>query len=88
VTVLSLSPAGADLVERLKAVRRAALARVLDGWTPEERTIFARLLERFVDGLEAAIEPEPAATSGGSRAKRTSVAPVAAQRSLASEAAR
>jgi DNA-binding MarR family transcriptional regulator len=74
VTVLSLSPAGAEVVERLKAVRRAALARVLDDWTPEERATFARLLGRFVDGLERAAEPAPAQSHAGRAAKR----PVAA----------
>jgi DNA-binding MarR family transcriptional regulator len=88
VTVLSLSSAGADLVERLKAVRRAALARVLDEWTPEERASFARLLDRFVDGLERAAEPEPARSHAGRHAKRDAAAPIPVRPSVAREAAR
>jgi DNA-binding MarR family transcriptional regulator len=70
VTVLSLSAVGVDVVARLKAVRRAALMRVLNDWSPEERATFARLLGRFVDGLEYAAEPAPAQARVGRPAKR------------------
>ena len=88
VTVLSLSPTGADLVGRLKAVRRAALARVLDGWTPEERATFARLLDRFVGGLEDVVASEPDRPHGGSHAKRGTAGAIPARPSVAGEAAR
>jgi DNA-binding MarR family transcriptional regulator len=67
VTILRLSERGADLVARLKRVRRATLASLLADWTPVERTDFARLLARFAAGIEAVAAPRPAASPSSPR---------------------
>jgi DNA-binding MarR family transcriptional regulator len=72
VVRLSLSPAGARLVERLRAVRHEALTRMLATWTPDEQATFAGLLVRFVAGIEQLAAPGPelarSGTLGGRRA--------------------
>jgi DNA-binding MarR family transcriptional regulator len=50
---LELTEAGRALSDELHRFRRRAFAAVMAGWTPEERTTFARLLTRFVNREEA-----------------------------------
>lgn len=50
-TLLALTPAGQAVVDRAHRARQDAMRRATDGWTTEEREVFARLLTRFVAGL-------------------------------------
>lgn len=50
-TLLVLTPAGQAVVDRAHRARQDAMRRATDGWTPEEREVFAGLLTRFVEGL-------------------------------------
>ena len=47
----TLTPAGEQAVEKLVAARRASLARLLDGWSPEEHVDLAHLLTRLATEL-------------------------------------
>ncbi len=47
----SVTPAGADAAERLVAERRASLARLCDGWAPEQHADLAGLLTRLAREL-------------------------------------
>jgi EmrB/QacA subfamily drug resistance transporter len=49
--VRSLSPEAPEIVERLIAERRASLARLLDGWSPEQYDDLAQLLTRLAHEL-------------------------------------
>ena len=46
---LTITPSGRDAAERLFAVRRAGLARHLDGWAPEEHPELADVLSRLAE---------------------------------------
>jgi DNA-binding MarR family transcriptional regulator len=56
VVLLAATDAGVEQTRRLKQVRRDQLAAFLCAWTPEERELFARLLERFVTSLDASLD--------------------------------
>jgi len=51
---LTLTDRGAELVERVRSLRRAWAGAAMKHWTAAERKEFARLLDAFVDAL-----PEP-----------------------------
>lgn len=51
VVMLTLTERGREAMQRLRAVRREALASVLSQWRPAEAEALARLLSRFVDDL-------------------------------------
>lgn len=68
--LLSLTPEGRELFERLSASWRDMLAEVLDGWDPFSVEVFAELFARFAGALETyavattgprLIDPTPAA---------------------------
>lgn len=48
---LVITPAGAAAVEASTAARRQAMRRLLEGWTPEQLSDFARSLRRFNDTI-------------------------------------
>jgi DNA-binding MarR family transcriptional regulator len=50
-SVLALTAAGRERLDRMHAFRRARFAAAMTGWTAEERAAFADLLTRFVAGL-------------------------------------
>jgi len=50
-TLLVLTPEGQAVVDRAHRARQDAMRRATDGWTPEEREVFAGLLARFVSAL-------------------------------------
>ncbi|MEU4570921.1 MarR family winged helix-turn-helix transcriptional regulator [Nonomuraea sp. ATR24] len=50
-SVLVLTDAGQAAVEEARRSRQAVFAGAMAGWSEAERTEFARLLTRFVDGL-------------------------------------
>jgi DNA-binding MarR family transcriptional regulator len=56
VVLLSATESGLEQMRRLKRVRRDQLAAFLCAWTPQEREMFARLLERFVTSLDASLD--------------------------------
>jgi DNA-binding MarR family transcriptional regulator len=56
-TLLSVSPAGRELVARYERMEKARLGAALDGFDPEEIAAFSRLLERFSVSL---LRDEPA----------------------------
>ncbi|MET9323271.1 MarR family transcriptional regulator [Streptomyces sp. NPDC003038] len=45
--VLALSPRGLARLEEVRSSRRELMARVTEGWTPQEREVFTALLTRF-----------------------------------------
>jgi EmrB/QacA subfamily drug resistance transporter len=47
----AVTPQGEELVEKLVAERRASLARLCDGWSPEQNADLARLLTRLAREL-------------------------------------
>jgi DNA-binding MarR family transcriptional regulator len=51
-SVLVLTAAGQERLDRMHAFRRARFAAATASWTPDERAAFADLLTRFVAGLE------------------------------------
>jgi DNA-binding MarR family transcriptional regulator len=51
----SLTEQGAEAADRLIAERRASLARLLDGWEPEQHADLAKLLTRLAD--EVGVSP-------------------------------
>ena len=52
--VVRLTDAGCDARDRIVAVRRAHMARALDGWSAADIASLSRLLGRLVDDLQAA----------------------------------
>jgi DNA-binding MarR family transcriptional regulator len=48
---IRLTPRGRSTLARLVTARRAWLDQLLEGWTEEDRTTFAALLERFTTRL-------------------------------------
>ncbi|HWC85585.1 MAG TPA: MFS transporter [Solirubrobacteraceae bacterium] len=61
--VRTVSPAGTEAVVKLVAARRASLARLLDGWSPEQHVDVAELLTRLAKELVGERPPEAAAVS-------------------------
>ncbi|MGZ4178617.1 MAG: MFS transporter [Solirubrobacteraceae bacterium] len=59
--VMGLSPAGAEIAERLVAERRATLERVCAGWQPEDNEELAELLTRLARELSPDEEAAAAA---------------------------
>jgi EmrB/QacA subfamily drug resistance transporter len=59
------SAEGEAIAERLIAERRASLARLLEGWSPEQHAEIATLLTRFAHELAAEPEPEVAMAEVG-----------------------
>jgi EmrB/QacA subfamily drug resistance transporter len=56
-----VTPAGAGIVEKLIATRRAALAELCEGWSPEDNVDLGGLLTRLArELLRDAPKPEPA----------------------------
>lgn len=49
---LELTPAGRSVVEATRRTRQEHFAKAMRDWSDTERTEFARLLARFVDGYE------------------------------------
>lgn len=49
--LFSLTPAGADVVARVRSARRAAVAHLLEDWQAEDRGELARLLSQLVESL-------------------------------------
>jgi EmrB/QacA subfamily drug resistance transporter len=47
----TVTPAGREAVEKLVAARRASLARLLEGWSPEQHVDVAHLLTRLANEL-------------------------------------
>jgi EmrB/QacA subfamily drug resistance transporter len=62
---ISPTPEGEDMVSRLVAERRASLARLLDGWAPEQHAELAGFLTRLAHELsrepDAELAPAPGA---------------------------
>jgi EmrB/QacA subfamily drug resistance transporter len=62
--IVGVTPNGAEIATRLVAERRASLARLCDGWSPESHDELGRLLTRLAH--ELACEPDAqVGTSGG-----------------------
>ncbi|UAK29969.1 MarR family winged helix-turn-helix transcriptional regulator [Nocardia asteroides] len=51
-SVLRLTATGCRATAEARADRCSAMAAAMAEWTPAERVEFARLLERFVDGMD------------------------------------
>ncbi|MGW6730518.1 MarR family winged helix-turn-helix transcriptional regulator [Nocardia sp. NPDC055029] len=51
-SLLVLTESGRDLLDRAHDRRRGAFDRAMAGWSGTDRAAFARLLGRFVDGLD------------------------------------
>ena len=62
--VVGLTPAGAEIAERLVEERRASLARVCAGWQPEDNEELAGLLT----GLARELAPDEATVGAGATA--------------------
>jgi EmrB/QacA subfamily drug resistance transporter len=58
----TLTPAGDQAVEKLIAARRASLARLLDGWAPDDHVDVAKLLTRLATELVGERPAEVAAS--------------------------
>ena len=58
----TLTPAGQEAVEKLIAARRASLARLLEGWSPDQHVDLAQLLTRLAGELVGERPTEAAAT--------------------------
>jgi EmrB/QacA subfamily drug resistance transporter len=63
---ISPTPEGEEMVARLVAERRASLARLLDGWAPEQHAELAGFLTRLAHELSREPDPEltPAVSTG------------------------
>jgi len=53
VTTVRLTGDGRDVYRRIRQVRTAYMADVLDDWSPEDRATLARLVDRLVGDLKA-----------------------------------
>jgi DNA-binding MarR family transcriptional regulator len=51
-SLLTLTSSGRDLLADVQRVRRAAVQSAVAGWSPEDRTTFARLLVAYVRSWE------------------------------------
>lgn len=51
-SLLELTDQGRELLDRAHDRRRGAFDRAMTGWSETDRITFARLLGRFVDGLD------------------------------------
>lgn len=58
--LLHLTPAGTDVVRRVRADRSALLRELLPGWTDAELHAFAQSLRRFAGDLRAGVAGAPA----------------------------
>ncbi len=58
--LITASAAGQAILATLQTVRVQAMAEICAGWPPEDLAAFARLLERFVAGVET-VARNPAA---------------------------
>jgi EmrB/QacA subfamily drug resistance transporter len=54
----ALTPAGQEALEKLIAARRASLARLLDGWSPDQHVDLAQLLTRLAKELAGERPPK------------------------------
>ena len=54
---LELTDKGAEVVEDAHHSRQALYAQILDGWSPQDRREFARLLTKFTDSVSEADVP-------------------------------
>lgn len=52
-SILELTEFGREVAERIHSTRHAAFQQAMSGWTSEDMSRFADLLERFVDNLDA-----------------------------------
>jgi DNA-binding MarR family transcriptional regulator len=60
--VRTLTPAGQETVTKLIAERRAGLARLLEGWSPDQHDELAQLLTRLANEL---VGERPAGVAAG-----------------------
>ena len=52
-SLLSLTPAGEGMVERIMAARRSVITEIVEGWTPAQRRELARVLRHLADDIVA-----------------------------------
>lgn len=58
-SLIEITQAGEAILAEIRAVKQSAIDRVLQDWTPEERSQFSHLFERFIEQFYAAAqEPE------------------------------
>ena len=57
-TLLALTPAGREQLDRAHHLRREVFARAMADWPDTDRTEFARLITAFVTGIGRATTPE------------------------------
>ena len=62
-SLLVATDRGREAMETVRAGRTRELARVLESWSPEDCTSFARLLERFATDLHDNTSDSPAAVA-------------------------
>ncbi|HYR61580.1 MAG TPA: MarR family transcriptional regulator [Actinomycetota bacterium] len=51
--LLTVTDKGQDLIQRLRAAKRAVITEMLAGWTPDEREELGRVLGRLADEMVA-----------------------------------
>jgi DNA-binding MarR family transcriptional regulator len=51
--MLSLTPSGRAMVERILSARRMVITEILEGWSPDQRTELARVLAHLADDIVA-----------------------------------
>ncbi len=56
VVMVSATPAGRQWHDRLLAKRRVIMGRLLGEFSPDERIVFAEMLERFVGALDELVD--------------------------------
>jgi EmrB/QacA subfamily drug resistance transporter len=62
---LAITQNGQKVIERLVAARRQTLAKLLEGWSPEQHEELARMLDRLARGLHQDVpQPESASAQG------------------------
>ena len=67
VVIVTLTPAGREIVDRVTDVRDRHLADALAAWTPTDVETLGRLLQRMVDDLQATPYPSPFGATEPSR---------------------
>jgi DNA-binding MarR family transcriptional regulator len=70
--IVGLTPEGNEIANRLVAERRASLARLCDGWSPERHDELGALLTRLA--RELAQQPDPEVASAGGTPSSVGVA--------------
>jgi EmrB/QacA subfamily drug resistance transporter len=70
--IVGLTPEGSEIANRLVAERRASLARLCDGWSPERHDELGALLTRLA--RELAQQPDPEVASAGGTPSSVGVA--------------